>query len=296
MDHAMRDLEQIQEYEDGKRSGQRVTALVVSAGSVIGLVLAIGLLFGNESEFDQMEADPLGALSGREGLAPVDESPVDAPRIQPETLTFPEALIEDDRPEVAAALAAAAAEFAHPDPITRSSGHASSSGVDEPRLARPSVHFGSATHSASVSAAELGEPSLNGKNELDTINELSQTLPAADFASQKTLNLARAAGRDALVAGSTRPPQVNPAAPVGSEGIYTLQVISYRNPEEANAFAATLRSKGHQSFVVSAELPDRGMHWRVRIGPFERLREAEDYQRGFEDTERMNTFLIRRRD
>jgi DedD protein len=63
-----------------------------------------------------------------------------------------------------------------------------------------------------------------------------------------------------------------------------------------SAFAAGLRARGHEAFVISAEIEDRGTWYRVRIGPFETQREAEAFRRSFERTERMNTLLVRRRE
>jgi len=108
--------------------------------------------------------------------------------------------------------------------------------------------------------------------------------------------LARTVHHDPLVASSL--PSDGPAerARPGHEGKYTLQVISYTSPEEAEAFAETLRSRGHEAFVVSADIPDRGTHWRVRIGPFDSKREVEDYRDRFEEQERMNTYIVKRDD
>ncbi len=79
-------------------------------------------------------------------------------------------------------------------------------------------------------------------------------------------------------------------------GDYTLQVISYQNPTDAEVFAEGLRAKGHEAFVVTADIPDRGRHWRVRIGPFDNMREAQQYRERFETDERMNTYIVRRKD
>ena len=91
-----------------------------------------------------------------------------------------------------------------------------------------------------------------------------------------------------------REPRVRASA--GSDGLYTLQVISYRTREEAEIFAEALRGRGHQSFVTEAEVGDRGTFFRVRIGPFENAREAARYRATFEQEEQMNTYVVRRRD
>jgi cell division septation protein DedD len=75
-----------------------------------------------------------------------------------------------------------------------------------------------------------------------------------------------------------------------------VQVISYDSADSAESFAAGLRARGHRAFVMSAEVEGRGTMYRVRVGPFETMREAQAYRREFERTERMNTLLVRRRD
>ncbi len=47
---------------------------------------------------------------------------------------------------------------------------------------------------------------------------------------------------------------------------------------------------------MAADIPERGRFYRVRIGPFDTQREADAYRHRFEDEERMNTIVIRRRD
>jgi cell division septation protein DedD len=70
-------------------------------------------------------------------------------------------------------------------------------------------------------------------------------------------------------------------------------VISYDRPEPSQAFADGLRAKGHMAFVQTAEIPERGKFFRVRIGPFKTKAEAMAYRKKFEDDEHMNTFVVR---
>ena len=100
-----------------------------------------------------------------------------------------------------------------------------------------------------------------------------------------------AAKHDPLVA-ATVPENTKPAA-AGHEGRYTLQVISYRNAQEARIFASALRKRGHAAYVTTGNVEDRGMHWRVRIGPFETRQQAQSYRTTFEREEGMNTFIVR---
>ena len=48
--------------------------------------------------------------------------------------------------------------------------------------------------------------------------------------------------------------------------------------------------------ITVAELGERGVFFRVRIGPFTNAREAARYRATFEQEEQMNTYVVRRRD
>ncbi len=80
------------------------------------------------------------------------------------------------------------------------------------------------------------------------------------------------------------------------DGVYTLQVASYQQAEEASAFADELRARGHEAFVLRADIPSRGVFHRVRIGPFESMAKAETYRSEFENSERMNTYIVQKKD
>ena len=96
-----------------------------------------------------------------------------------------------------------------------------------------------------------------------------------------------------MVAAAFRSEDDAPPAPRGHDGEFTLQVISYDRPEPSKAFAEGLRAKGHEAFVVAADIPDRGRYYRVRIGPFKGRAEADAYRKKFEDDEHMNTYVVR---
>lgn len=122
-------------------------------------------------------------------------------------------------------------------------------------------------------------------------SDIAAGLPAAVTAGPDGEVVEMAAKRDPLVAATV--PANTTAAPAGYEGLYTLQVISYSDPQEARIFASALRKRGHAAYVTSGMVEDRGTHWRVRIGPFDTRQEAQDYRATFEREEGMNTFIVR---
>jgi cell division septation protein DedD len=188
-------------------------------------------------------------------------------------LTFPQTLTDvEDRPEVLAALEAAAREVEDLDD-------------DEPETPP------SPTEAPAPQLALAQQPPTP---EVPQERHLAANLPAAVAAGQGQRNLAQTAKNDPLVAAAFESQPSVPTAPRGEEGKFTLQVISYDRPDPARAFARGLRARGHRAFVVEAEIPERGRYWRVRIGPFESKQKAQRYRAGFERDEQMNTYVVRR--
>ncbi len=247
MDTAMRDLDRIEERSSD--DGRGVLAL-----SGIGLVAAIGVVVAAVAALpdggESSPEDPLKMLAIAEGIGDLEdlEEPSADPELDPETLSFPTTLVTETRPEVAAAMAAAAAELAHLDPLTS----------PPPR------------------------------------SDIAAGLPAAVTAGPDRQVVEMAAIRDPLVAATVRENTIS--APAGYEGRYTLQVISYRDANEAQVFARALRKRGHAAYVTTGTVEDRGTHWRVRIGPFESRQAAQEYRTTFEQEEGMNTFIVRNKD
>lgn len=272
MDSALRDLDQIRESETAS-SGRKLGLVVLATLAVVGLVFALGMLAGGGEQTGDADVDPLARLDRAAGLAPsapAKAAPVDVER---ESLTFQQTLEdEDSRPEVEAALAAARAEAQHPDPID---------GVAVAPLA-PSPAPGDV---AALAASPLPPDFAHGGGARPSAILAAATLPAS---------IAGGAARVALPRQPFPTTPGRPVAPAGREGAYTLQVISYDESDEARAFAAALRARGHQAFVVDADVEGRGHFWRVRIGPFNNMAEADEYRRRFEADERMNTIVVRR--
>jgi cell division septation protein DedD len=125
-------------------------------------------------------------------------------------------------------------------------------------------------------------------------SDIAAGLPASVTAGPDGDVVEMAAKHDPLVAATV--PEHTKRAPAGYEGRYTLQVISYRDAQEAQVFTSALRKRGHAAYVTSGTVEDRGTHWRVRIGPFDTRQEAQSYRTTFEREEGMNTFIVRNKD
>lgn len=257
MDGSMRDLSLIREQRDEVDGTRRTALLAVSGLAGGGLVLALSLVAAPPAPATEPTRDPLARLAPSDALhAEVPEEEEERAPIDRVALTFPERL-EGDPPELAAAIAAANAELAHPEPLP-------------------------------VRTTALGA---------SPGERAAAALPAAMVATMAPERFEASARDDVLASAALPESTAMIAeATEGHDGEYTLQVISYDSPEGAHAFAEGLRSRGHRAFVMRATVEGRGTVHRVRIGPFESMGEAARYRETFEASEHMNTIVVRRRE
>ena len=62
---------------------------------------------------------------------------------------------------------------------------------------------------------------------------------------------------------------------------YTLQVKSIKDKGEADAFIAKLKADGFEASLIMADVPRKGRYYRIRVGRFESMEAARDFQRQF---------------
>lgn len=60
---------------------------------------------------------------------------------------------------------------------------------------------------------------------------------------------------------------------------YVIQLSSWRKKDVAEKLVSDKKSEGHNAFLMKAELPGRGVWYRVRVGYFDTLEEAQNYKR-----------------
>lgn len=276
MENRMRDLEQIQE-RDPSDSGHRLGGILMATAAMVALTFAIGVLVGQAAEPQAQAPDPLALLEKAGAVPPAHPAAGEEVGVEASDLSFARTLSdEEERPEVIAALEAAAAEVEH---------------LQDP--ARPLADVGSMALAAD--GADAAEPAqLPSAAEMPSDQDIATVMPAGVAAGSVGKKLPAAARRDPMVAAAIPDEQQVDPAPAGAEGEFSLQVISYEEAAPARRFADGLRARGHRAFVTEAEIPERGRYFRVRIGPFENRPEAEAYRRKFETDEGMNTFVVRR--
>lgn len=95
-----------------------------------------------------------------------------------------------------------------------------------------------------------------------------------------------------MAAGAARAREEPELAPPGLDGGFQLQVASFKDQADADRLVEDLRRRGHRAFRQAAYVPERGLWYRVRIGPFKSRLEAQRYKTQFEKNERVSPFLV----
>jgi cell division septation protein DedD len=73
---------------------------------------------------------------------------------------------------------------------------------------------------------------------------------------------------------------------------YTVQTASYQERHMAEDEAKRLKRRGFAAFVVSSELPGKGVWHRVRLGSFSNKAAAERLQKSVRDKEGLSTIVV----
>ncbi|OGQ46180.1 MAG: hypothetical protein A3H42_01500 [Deltaproteobacteria bacterium RIFCSPLOWO2_02_FULL_46_8] len=88
---------------------------------------------------------------------------------------------------------------------------------------------------------------------------------------------------------TARPTSVIQTAP---HARYTIQVGSYPNVDEAHAITDQWKAKGYPAYLVSADIPNKGRWYRVRLGGFNSKEAAEDFNEKLTAKEQIEAFVV----
>lgn len=81
-------------------------------------------------------------------------------------------------------------------------------------------------------------------------------------------------------------------ASTGASLRYTVQTASYLERAMAEDDVKRLKKRGFAAFIVSSELPGKGVRHRVRIGSFSNRAAAERLQKTIHEKERILTIVV----
>ncbi|MBL8924158.1 MAG: SPOR domain-containing protein [Myxococcaceae bacterium] len=250
----MRDSHRLKEkYELSLDSRQIVTLTVVSLvvlGGVFVLGVVVGKKLAHETQRLDQPADILSAADQKtEALAQADKAP---------SLTFQEELTAR-APEPAKTVVALKPMELRPEPSK------------PPEAAKPA-------EPARVEAAEP-RPSEPKPDEVKIAEapraEEPTRLPETPKAEPVATRTNDAGALKEAFGKAQKPPEAPP------EGGWTLQLSAYQDKGEAERFAAGLRDKGYAPFIIEANVPGKGVWFRVRMGRFGSKEAATTYLSDF---------------
>ena len=237
----MRDAGRIREKIEIVLDSRQVVSIVVGSAVVLGIVFYLGVTVGRDLAAAQPAppADPLEQLDRQaERLA--------------EKLTFPDALTDEPAPGAAAQRAADEALAA----------------ADEAAAKKAATEKAAEEKAAEEKAAAEKAAAERAAAEKLAAEKAAAEKAAADEAAAEKLAAAKAATVRA------EEPRATVAA---EETMFTVQVGAMPTRSEADALAARLRSKGLSPYVVAADIPGKGVFYRVRLGRFRTRDEARRY-------------------
>jgi len=117
------------------------------------------------------------------------------------------------------------------------------------------------------------------------------------LADNKTAAIARQwslrAAEDKKTVAPAKPaaPQPAPQSSTSETLAYTLQLGSFQNNEVAAAFSNSLAAKGYESHIVKITVPDKGVVYRVRVGKYKTLEDAQKMASELEKKEGISAFI-----
>jgi cell division septation protein DedD len=252
--------------------GRQIFYLFFGGAVLVGLVFVLGVVVGRRVEarghLDRVAApaatDPLaaldrlegggglsfrGALSGGDAASEVDKTIADLERAR----------------HAAAQGAGHEPPSDHGAPVAADDVAAEpAADVAEPPAAAPSVaHAAAAEHGvearvAEPSAKKKGKHDKKAKSEKSEKSDKSEKIEKADAEAPKADKADDKKGR------------------------FTLQLSSFQDKGEADAFLAEVHSSGYQAYVTTAEVDGKGTFYRVRLGTYKSYAAAVDAKGAFE--------------
>ena len=78
-----------------------------------------------------------------------------------------------------------------------------------------------------------------------------------------------------------------------AEDRFTLQIGSFQDRGEADALSAELQTSGYEPYILSAEVPEKGLWFRVRIGRYPSYKAALSAKAAFEKKQQVIAYVTR---
>lgn len=283
--------------------GRQIFYLFFGGAVIVGLVFVLGVMVGRRVEarghvdrakttattdplaaLDRLEANGLsfhGALTGASATSEVERKIAEIEKARGTSVSSdaskPAAIAKPKTDAPAPALAPAAAP-----------------GDDKPKTDGAKAKADDAKAKADDTAAK--PKTETGKANADDAKiKTADAKPKTDDAKAKA-DAAKAVASDAPI---TKPSQIEskakPEAKAEADAPkkkYTLQLSSFQDKQEANAFLAQLKSAGHAAYVTEAQVSGK-TYYRVRVGTYGSLEAANEAKTKYETQSSKSASVMR---
>ncbi len=139
-----------------------------------------------------------------------------------------------------------------------------------------------------TSSDEPGElPEFTYHESLRKEGAPGREIPIKDKETDKT----ESSRGGSVAVGPVRAPPESKGGKAASRG-YFVQVSSFREEERAKAFAEHLKKRGYPAEVVSKVIMNKGIWYRVRMGPYGNETEANQKAAEIKESEKVSPFVI----
>jgi DedD protein len=259
--------------------GRQIFYLFFGGAAIVGLVFVLGVLVGRRVEarghLDRAETrtatDPLAALDRLDrsddlsfhGALTGSEPPTEVEKSINEVDKHRAGSKPDKKPEAAAPVVAADAKPARPEarvePISRPE-------ADKPR-------------------ADKHDSDKKPKKHDDASAERSE---ARRSESPPDKPVTRPDARD-----DGKPSARADGKPAEGKGRFTLQLSSFQDKAEAEAFLSATKSAGYQPYLTEADVGSKGTFYRIRLGSYRSLEAANDAKTEYEKAAKKTAQVMR---
>lgn len=247
----MRDGHRIRERYELSLDNRQIVSFFLAGIVVIGAVFVLGVVVGKKLAGGPGSSNAADLLTALDEKAAAMEKAKAAPTVEPR-LTFQEELTR--KPTNGAKETVLIAES--------TAAPSKAVGAEEPRPGK------------TVAAEEPRPSKVVAVEEPRPVPEPAKPQPSRERLKQAIEKVEKA------------PPE---QAPRG--GGFTLQLSASQVREDAERFAAKLRARGYQPYVVESDVRDRGRWYRVRMGEFASKEAAAKYLEDFRRETQLQAFV-----
>jgi cell division septation protein DedD len=122
--------------------------------------------------------------------------------------------------------------------------------------------------------------------------------------ANENVNASVSEPKPAVAAAPAKKPDVKPAPPLpagkpqvvagaAASSHFTLQLSAFPDKSDAEEFMKKIQSAGYKPFLVSSEIPGKGVFYRVRVGDYGTRQAAVDAKSEFERKQRMIAYVAK---